>query len=274
MDLSKFENQIFFTTVRITIPSDDWKSNSIGTGFLFNVALRQEGRIGHFLVSNRHVYGDPSRSIVLNFHKLKAGLDEPDLGQIMPIRIDNFSEYYYGHPDPNVDLACINVSAFAGPGNGVYSKHIHSDFIEQFDLSKILPGSEVSFIGYPDNRFDVVHNLPILRKGYIATLPTVNFNGLKQIIIDAQVYPGSSGSPVFVVINGKYRLMGVVAQTMIKNAELQAVPADYSYGVQQPIGLGIVLKTELVMELLDVAREGLSNKFEQTIRTALTKKFT
>ena len=263
MDLSKFENQVFFTTVRITIPSDDGQSSSIGTGFLYNVDLRQEDAAGHFLVSNKHVFGDPSRSIVLNFHKLKEDRDGPDLGKIMPVRIDNFSEHYYEHPDPKIDLACINVSAFAGPRNGVFSRHLHSDFTKQFDHNKVLPGAEVSFIGYPDNRFDVVHNLPILRKGHIATLPTVDFNGLKQVIIDAQVHPGSSGSPVFLTIDGKFRLLGVVTQTMVKNAELQAVPTDYSYTVEQTIGLGIVLKTELVMELLDVAKEGLSNRIEQ-----------
>lgn len=48
--------------------------------------------------------------------------------------------------------------------NGVYSKHIRSEFFDPIDASILLPGSEVLFIGYPDNRFDIVHNLPILRK--------------------------------------------------------------------------------------------------------------
>lgn len=265
MDLSKFENQIFFITVRITIPSLDGKSSSIGTGFLFNVPLRQAGKMATFLVSNKHVFGDCNRTIILNFHKIKDGFDEPDLGQITPVEIVNFSGHYYQHPDSDVDLACINVSAFVGNDNGVYSKHLHSEFIEKIDLQKLNPGSDVSFIGYPENRFDAVHNLPILRKGYLATLPTVDFNGLKQVVIDAQVFPGSSGSPVFVSVDGRYRLLGVVTQTMIKNAELQTMPADYSYGVQQTIGLGIVLKTELVEELLQVAKEGLSDRVERGV---------
>lgn len=262
MDLSKFENQMFFSTVRITIPSADGKSSSIGTGFLFNVPLRQEGLMGHFLVSNKHVYGDPNQTIILNLHKLKHGIDGPDLGQVIPVVIQNFTEHYYGHPDEDIDLACINVSAYVGPEHGVYSKHLHNEFTKPFDLTKLFPGAEVSFIGYPDNRFDTVHNLPILRKGYLATLPTVDFNGLKQLLIDAQVFPGSSGSPVFVVVDGRYRLLGVVTQTMVKNAELKSIPTEYSLGVQQTIGLGIVLKTELVMQLLQVAKEGLSNRVD------------
>lgn len=263
MDLSRFENQIFFTTVRITIPNADRKSGSIGTGFLFNMPLQQEGLMGHFLISNRHVFGDAHRTIILNFHKLKDGTDEPDLGQVRPVVISDFSEHYYGHPNDDIDLACINVSAYAGSSHGVYSKHLHSKFAEQIDLTKLLPGAEVSFVGYPDNRFDVAHNLPILRKGYLATLPAVDFNGLKQVLIDAQVFPGSSGSPVFVIIDGEYRLLGVVTQTMIKNAKLKSIAAKHSLGVQQTIGLGIVLKTELVMQLLEAARDGLSSRIAE-----------
>jgi len=267
MDFSKFENQVFFTTVRITIPSEDGKSSSIGTGFLYNMPLRQEGKVGHFLISNKHVFGDPHRTIILNLHKLKNGMDEPDLGQVIPVVIQNFSEFYYGHPDDDIDLACINVSAFVGPNNGVYSKHLHKEFTEPIDLTKLFPGAEVSFVGYPDNRFDTAHNLPILRKGYLATLPSVDFNGLKQVLIDAQVFPGSSGSPVFVIVDGRYRLLGVVTQTMIKNAELKSIPAEFSLGVQQTIGLGIVLKTELVIQLLQVAKDGLSNRVDSSTAT-------
>lgn len=267
MDLTKFEFQMFFSTVRITIPSADGMSHSIGTGFLFNMPLRQDGKFGNFLVSNKHVFGDPHRTLILNFHRCKEGVDEPNLGHVVPIEIRDFSEHYYGHPDNEVDLACINVSAYLGIENGVYSRNLHGEFIEPIDFSRLFPGSEVSFIGYPDNRFDTAHNLPILRKGYLATLPSVDFNGLKQVLIDAQVFPGSSGSPVFVVMDGRYRLLGVVTQTMVKDAKLKAIPTEYSLGVQQTIGLGIVLKTELVMELLQVAKNGLSNRIDHANTT-------
>jgi len=188
------------------------------------------------------------------------GADLPDLGQIQPVAIRDFSGHYYEHPDQDVDLACINISAFIAPENKVFFRNLHPEFVENLDFSKVLPGAEVSFVGYPDNRFDSIHNLPIMRKGYLATLPTVNFNGSKQVIIDAQVFPGSSGSPVFVIIDGFYRLLGVISRTMIKNAKLMSIPTQHSYGVEQTIGLGIVLETVLVQELLEYAKNGLSDK--------------
>jgi len=168
MDLNKFENQVFFTTVRITIPNDDLRTSSVGTGFLVNVPLRKEGLTGVFLVSNKHVYGDSRRTIVLNFHKKRTDVDSPDLGSTAPAVIADFSAHYYEHPNPDIDLACINVSAFTGEENGVYSRNLHDEFFNHTDYSRILPGADISFIGYPDNRFDAIHNLPILRKGYLA----------------------------------------------------------------------------------------------------------
>ncbi len=74
--------------------------------------------------------------------------------------------------------------------------------ISDFSEENLVPGVDVWFVGYPANRFDVVNNLPLLRKGYISSIPRVNFNSQEQFIIDAQVYQGSSGSPVFAPIGG------------------------------------------------------------------------
>jgi hypothetical protein len=45
----------------------------------------------------------------------------------------------------------------------------------------------------------------------------------------------------------------VVAETMIRNQQLQAVPTAVAIGVQQTIGLGIVLKSSLLKELFEAA---------------------
>ena len=71
------------------------------------------------------------------------------------------------------------------------------------------------------------------------------------MVIDAQVFPGSSGSPVFTVLGGKYKLVGVVTETMIRHQQLQAIPVGVAAGVQQVLGLGIILKATLVKELID-----------------------
>ncbi len=270
MIVDNFENQIFFSTLRITIPGKQGENDSIGTGFLCTHPLRIDGQSGVFLVSNRHVFGDPKSEIILNFHKRDGALNQPRLGEIISHRFSDFSNVYCGHPDPKVDLACINVSALVDPDNGAYCKHFPPDFfISKSALEKIPPGQLVSFVGYPDNRFDSKHNLPILRKGYIATMPKIDFNGFKEIVIDAQVFRGSSGSPVFVEGGDRHYVIGVVAQAMVRSEKLQTIEASKSHVEHEfGIGLGIVLKSESVLELLGAAAARLSDRVEARRRGA------
>jgi len=71
--------------------------------------------------------------------------------------------------------------------------------------------------------------LPIIRQGITATPIWNQFNGENVFLIDAGVFPGSSGSPVFIYNHGSYptkdgiaignRLLfiGVISETMIRN---------------------------------------------------------
>lgn len=251
MKLDKFQEQIFFSTVRVTIPSKSGIGASIGTGFLFGAPLDYDGRFALLLVSNRHVYGDTKRPIVLNFHRRKANGSGPELGQIVTLRDSEFAGIYKAHPDPEVDLACINISFTAQSTHNIFHKYFHPEMLSDFTEDDLLPGVEVWFIGYPENRFDTTHNLPILRIGYIASIPKLDFNSKKQFVIDAQVFPGSSGSPVFAAFGGRFKLLGVVTETMIRNQQLQTVPTGISFGIPQILGLGIVIKAPLVKELID-----------------------
>lgn len=51
-------------------------------------------------------------------------------------------------------------------------------------------------IGYPLSLIDKKNNLPIVRKGVIATTPTVDFNEDHGFLVDITCQQGSSGSPV------------------------------------------------------------------------------
>ena len=85
-------------------------------------------------------------------------------------------------------------------------------------------------------------------------MPNVDFNGKGQIVIDAQIFRGSSGSPVFVAWDDWYSLLGVVTHAVFLNSELQTLPTSMSrVGVQQILGLGLVIKQRHVRELIDYA---------------------
>lgn len=247
-----FEEQVFFTTTRISYQSENLTESSIGTGFIVQAKLKDRDNMSVILlVSNKHVFRDSSGNISFSLNKAKVD-GSVDLGNIDTYKIKDFSNRYFEHPDPKIDLACINISVISTPPNNSYFRQINEELISKFDEPNLKPGMEVWFVGYPENRFDSINNLPLLRRGYISSLPKVNYNNNEQFIIDAQVYQGSSGSALFTVIDGHYKLIGIVTATMIKHGKLQTInTAQTNLGVVQTLGLGIVIKSTKLIELID-----------------------
>lgn len=244
-----FEHDISYITARIAVQRHGATAESIGTGFFYQASLNDgSGHSLTLLISSKHVFMDPSAALTISLNERDA-VGKPSYGQAQVFKTDNFSSIYYEHPDRDVDLACVNASAISH--KNAFYRTLDSAFLDPVDHEKIVPSQSVIFVGYPENRYDVVHNLPLVRSGSIASLPTVDFNGKGQIVIDAQVFQGSSGSPVFVAYEGRYYLLGVVSATMIRHSMLQTVPSNLgSIGVQQILGLGIVIKQRHVQELI------------------------
>ena len=250
----RFEHEIPYVTTRIAR-----LDGGMGTGFFYQTGLPPkvfgEGKSSSLLISARHVFYDekdkdergipkpsalPTKQITLNLNKTRA----PDLpiygGGIHKTFIIRGNPQYWEHPTPGVDLACLNVSRMTHLDPAPYYKTVTSDFLEPIDYYALGVGGEVTFIGYPGDRYDVVNNLPLIRKGFLASLAYLDFGGRPELVIDAEAFPGSSGSPVFIVVGKKQKLLGVLARTFAS--------AEEGY-----LGLGIVLKRELVKELIDYA---------------------
>ncbi len=246
-----FEHSVAYITARITIQNPDG-TISIGTGFFYHAPL-QDGtdRSLTLLISNKHIFGNPMGRLIISLNCRKQD-GTPEFGNVATFDQVGFAGAYFAHPNPDVDLACVNVSGITRT-NAFYMT-LSDIFLKPIDYEKVTLASNVIFVGYPENRYDIVNNLPLIRSGTIASMPTVNFNGKGQIVIDGQIFPGSSGSPVFVAWEGRYSLLGVVSETLIRHSQLQTLPANMPpVGVQQILGLGIVVKQEHVRELIDFA---------------------
>ncbi len=247
-----FEHGISYITARVAVQQHGQDVGSIGTGFFYQASLEDgTGRSITLLISNKHVFLDCTAVLTITLNE--KGDDElPAYGKTKTFRTDNFSSIYYEHPDAEVDLACVNASGISH--NNAFYRNLDSAFLDPIDYDKLVPSQSVIFVGYPENRYDVVHNLPLVRSGCIASLPSVDFNGKGQIVVDAQVFQGSSGSPVFVAYDGRYYLLGVITETMIRHSMLQTIPSNLaSIGVQQILGLGIAIKQRHVKELISHA---------------------
>ncbi|MCG9134239.1 trypsin-like peptidase domain-containing protein [Candidatus Poribacteria bacterium] len=244
-----FTHQIANIAARINIEVPNERPFT-GTGFFYLASLNDgTNRSITLLISNKHVFHNTKGRLMISLNRRKTD-GTPEFGNIRTFDRIGFEGEYFPHPAPDVDLACVNVSYFTH--TDAFIQVLDDKFLKPIDYEKVAPGSDIIFVGYPEGLYDPVNNLPLIRKGSIASMPNVDFNGKGQIIIDAQIFPGSSGSPVFVAWDNEYSLLGVVSDTMIRDSRLEILQANMPpVGVKQILGLGIVVKQRHVQELID-----------------------
>jgi len=259
--MATIQEQLLFNTLRIERFDTHGNLQSIGTGFLLSCQVN-EATYKIYLISNKHVLAGAA-SIAITFTKAKNG--NADVGNVIRLPITNVASNVVGHPDPDVDiaiLACTNL--FNLLPDQLYFKAVSYDMLATFTEPELSVAENVYFVGYPNNRYDITNNLPLIRTGLIASHPKYDFNGKPVFIIDAQVFPGSSGSPVYIdltyenikngqIVVGKrdIKLLGIVSATMVRNNRLQAIPTGTNYVTQEVLGLGIVFKATAIKTVID-----------------------
>ncbi|MFC7261111.1 hypothetical protein [Streptomyces lutosisoli] len=100
---------------------------------------------------------------------------------------------WVGHPDEKIDVTvmplepALNQIRAAGVRLFVCSiqpsMRPSDSAIDQLDAAE-----SVTFVGYPSNLYDRVHNTPIIRQGTTATPVQLDWNGRPQFLIDASVF--------------------------------------------------------------------------------------
>ncbi len=183
----------------------------------------------------------------------------------------DFQNAWVGHSDPSIDIAVMPVvpvlEHIRQQGKQAFFKSIpHTLVPNDEQLSELDALEEVVFVGYPSGMFDAKNLMPILRRGTTATPPPLDYEGSKVFLVDASVFPGSSGSPVLICNHGSYRtkrgivigarvlFLGVIAQVVIRGEEgkivIVAAPSSLTPIVRtrQMIDLGIVCKSTTVIE--------------------------
>lgn len=253
--------QLMYTTLRIECMDIMEKVFSIGTGFLIQRPV-SDNKYKLYLVSNKHVLCN-TESIAISFTINKE--NEPDVGKRIRLPITNIKSNIVGHPDPNVDIAVLECTGlFILMPEQLYYKAVSYNMLASFNEKELSVAENVYFVGYPDDRYDMKNNLPLVRTGMIASNPKYDYNGNPTFIIDAQVFPGSSGSPVYIDLtyenmkNGQIivgerniKLLGIVSATMIRNNQLKSIETNTHYLTEEVLGLGIVYKSTAIKEVID-----------------------
>lgn len=266
---SIFEN-ILFTTVRIeaTLPNN---SISTGTGFIFNYV--KNGKQYLFVVTNKHIIKDTIEG-KLSFNQSDG--EKPIFGKVFTIGYPNFEKQWIGHPQQDIDVAIMPfapvLNELSNRGVQIFFKSITPDIIPSDKLlrEEIDAVEDIVFVGYPSDIYDRRNLLPVVRRGITATPISVDFEGKPTFLIDASIFPGSSGSPVFLCNIGSYSpkgkglvvgsrvfFLGVVASVFIRKdlntIELIDIPTGKIpvVATTQMVDLGIVYKSIVIKELIE-----------------------
>ncbi|MGE5252981.1 MAG: S1 family peptidase [Planctomycetaceae bacterium] len=261
-------------TVRV---ENEWRM--AGTGFL--VIRKIDNKLGKvFLVTNKHViHLDPEIREKAEFLTLFLNVREKD-GTVVgksfqvPLKEDD-QKLWRGHPTPPVDVVAVDITSLINSQPNIenqgadYSLFATPQILKKEDITE---GEEVLILGYP---LGLVHsrlNSPIVRQGIVATkighrirvlLPSSSGEPARVeipgFLIDAQIIPGSSGSPVVLkpVIGRKVRdkiemvtatpyLLGIVSAT-----ETTAIRME-GYAFPTLAGLGIAYDASTIKETIEL----------------------
>lgn len=261
--------QLFFATVQLEV--DKPNDTSVGTGFIVRHTWHPE-KSGPFLVTNKHVVKDATK---FRFSITQSDGSGPVIGSRHNIELTSEQISWFGHPDMNVDVAALPLAPLLLKMQELnlkpFYRAITSDlFLNSTNIEQLDAIEEVLFIGYPNGILDQKNGLPIARRGTTASPLTLDYNGLPAFLIDASVFPGSSGSPVFICDVGSFSprgggltvgsrtlLLGLVSSVLIRNETGSLKFVDIPTAlvpkvvVPQMIDIGIVFKAHTIVETIN-----------------------
>ena len=252
MNIENISTQLLFTTFPIWVERENGK-NSFGTGFIFNYKAKDDMYIP-FLITNFHVVENAKR-IITEF--VKSIDNKPNTKEKIKVELD--SNNFLNFSNKELDISAIPIAPIINQvlqsGTSIFYRVIDNNIIlnteQQSQFSAI---EDVTFIGYPNGLYDTENMLPIVRRGITATPIWNDFNNKKKFLIDAGVYPGSSGSPVFIFNEGSFSsgdgislgtrliFVGKLSESVVRLDN--NIPSYF-------LGLGGVLKSNAIVDFLD-----------------------
>jgi len=254
---------------------------SVGSSFYHELVVRP-GRNAPILITNRHVVEGYQQ---INLH-LTASRDDNGRQTINPrnLHFPDLPSITYFHSNPAIDLAVILLGPIlnlgVNDGSLINLSGVAEDVFVTPQLEEQLTFLEnVIVVGFPQGLWDTQNNLPLFRRGITASPCMMDYEQEPNFLIDCAIYPGSSGSPVFLYNHPTYvannqiqfgtqlAFLGVVARTIVFNAAgqpvEQAVPTAVDGAVVSriPSSLGIVVKAREVRQLLAESRLHIERNF-------------
>lgn len=253
MNLDDLSTQLLFTTVPIWVQTTD-RGTSSATAFIYMLPIpgKSEQSIP-LLVTNHHVVQGGTRGLI---ELVERDGNVPVLDR--RVRVELSAEQMLKHVSAELDIVLIPLgpvlNQLSDSGRPPFFRATTSDMIPSSEaLSGLAAIEEVVFIGYPSGLRDEKNAMPLIRRGITSTPVWSDFQGKACFLIDAGVFPGSSGSPVFIYNQGAYTTNGGLAigsrllfLGMLSQAMIRTVT-----NVQTFLGLGQVLRSAAIRDFAE-----------------------
>ncbi len=194
------KNPLLFVTAPIkTYKKDlnkkDVQLNATATGFFYKL----DGNL--YFITNRHVVIDEYDGFYPDEIRLKLHTNPEKFSENKCLRIPLYKELepvWLEHKNNDISSGRI-IDIVAIPIKNDEMKPYYIESFEshfRYDFNDLSIWDNLAVIGYPMGLHDKKHNLPLIQRATLASVPSVPFNGEPKFLIDAQLQPGTSGSPV------------------------------------------------------------------------------
>lgn len=253
-------DKVLYSVVRIEAQHN--KGTKIATGFMYTYDEKYP-----FLVTNRHVVENCTRAdVIIPLHDGKSRLPSSPYKR----GINWTTDAWTVPRDKSIDLAVMPIALIIDEireTRGLQVVSLNKHLIPSKRVIDSLDSyEEIIFVGYPEGLYDTQTGLPIFRKGITGTPYWHDRNNKPSFLVDASVFRGSSGSPVFIYNKGMYfergrgttvglRLLFLGILTIrfleIDRSRTMAVPVaklDDEDSERYPIDIGLVYKPKVINE--------------------------
>lgn len=196
MKPTTISEQMLFNTVRL-----ETLDGSSGTGFFFSFKIDD---INYpVLITNKHVVNNNTQETVkFHLHLKKDDGASDESSQI------EFNSRWFFHPTKDICFSFVNPlfqEVRKQTGREVFYTTIDENLIySKQQLENLSALESVVMVGYPNGLWDARHNFPIFRHGYTAAHPAFDFNTDGIGMVDMACFPGSSGSPIYILNENGY----------------------------------------------------------------------
>ncbi|MDE0077723.1 MAG: trypsin-like peptidase domain-containing protein [Caldilineaceae bacterium] len=258
-----------------------------GTGFFYRVSEQADPggpeyqwvQTDIWVITNRHVVMPKVSGVETFPSSVTIHLRREDTQGLLewaPVVIsgDDIKERVKFHPNERVDVAAIDVSKLfvqeLDPSKNPFTYAapfcLSRDLLARNNKEiRIEASSDVLVVGYPRGFYDSVNLFPIVKSGIVASRWGSDFQGDPCFLIDAKLFPGSSGSVVIskpiditmkdgrllVLKNDEkaFALLGVFSSEPQTQSQPVAV-GDLTITQTLEYGLGVVWYATVIEELL------------------------